>query len=156
MKDYKKLFMTFLKSEVFKYLFFGVLTTLVYILMRELLFILSRQVTFSALVANVSAVVFAFFTNDRFVFNQEKRGWMTRFIKFFLARLSTLALDLALAYLLVEQFPQIIGQFVNNDLVWVNRIETYLAQVLIMVTNYLISKLLVFKNRKVKIRILTL
>lgn len=148
MKNLTSLLVKFLKSEVFKYLFFGVLTTLVYILIRDLLFILTRQVTFAALVANITAVVFAFFTNDYFVFSQERAGWFGRFVKFFLARLSTLALDLVLAYLLVEQFPQIIGQFVNHDLLWVNRIETYLAQVLIMVTNYLISKMLVFRNPK--------
>ena len=80
----------------------------------------------------------------------QRKGWFIRFVKFFIARLSTLVLDLALAYLLVEKFPQIIGQFVNNDVIWVNRIETILAQVLIMVTNYVISKWLVFKDRKIQ------
>ena len=150
MKKLRSLLITFLKSEVFKYLFFGVLTTVVSIVTRDVLFILTRQVTFSVLVSNVTAVIFAFFTNDYFVFSQERKGWPIRFIKFFVARLSTLVLDLALAHLLVEKFPQIIGQFVNNDVIWVNRIETVLAQVLIMVTNYLISKWLVFKDRKIQ------
>jgi len=144
-----RLLMKFIKTEVFKYLFFGVLTTLVSIATREILFLLTRQVTFAVLVANVTGILFAFFTNDYFVFSQERKGWFARFIKFFVARLSTLAMDLILAYLLVEKFPQIIGQFVNNDLIWVNRIETLLAQVLILVANYLISKLLVFKDKKI-------
>lgn len=150
MKNIRSFLVTFLKSEVFKYLFFGVLTTIVSIVTRDVLFILTRQVTFAVLVSNVTAVIFAFFTNDRFVFVQERKGWFIRFVKFFIARLSTLVLDLALAYLLVEKFPQIIGQFVNNDVIWVNRIETILAQVLIMVTNYVISKWLVFKDRKIQ------
>ncbi|MDO5079410.1 MAG: GtrA family protein [Streptococcus minor] len=150
MKNLRSFLVTFLKSEVFKYLFFGVLTTIVSIVTRDVLFILTRQVTFAVLVSNVTAVIFAFFTNDRFVFVQERKGWFIRFVKFFIARLSTLVLDLALAYLLVEKFPQIIGQFVNNDVIWVNRIETILAQVLIMVTNYVISKWLVFKDRKIQ------
>ena len=149
MKELKSFLLRCLQSEVFKYLFFGVLTTLVSIVTRDVLFILTRYVTF-AVPSNVTAVVFAFFTNDYFVFSQERKGWPTRFVKFFVARLSTLALDLALAYLLVEKFPHIIGQFVNHDLIWVNRIETLIAQVLIMVTNYLISKWLVFKDHKVK------
>ena len=150
MSNLKSFLLKFLKSEVVKYLFFGVLTTLVSIVTRDVLFILTRHVTFSVLVSNVTAVIFAFFTNDYFVFSQERKGWPARFVKFFVARLSTLALDLALAYLLVEKFPQIIGQFVNHDLIWVNRIETIIAQVRIMVTNYLISKWLVFKDHKVK------
>lgn len=150
MKNIRSFLVTFLKSEVFKYLFFGVLTTIVSIVTRDVLFILTRHVTFAVLVSNVTAVIFAFFTNDRFVFVQERKGWFIRFVKFFIARLSTLVLDLALAYLLVEKFPQIIGQFVNNDVIWINRIETILAQVLIMVTNYVISKWLVFKDRKIQ------
>ena len=150
MKEQKSFLLRFLQSEVFKYLFFGVLTTLDSIVTRDVLFILTRHVTFAVLASNVTAVVFAFFTNDYFVFSQERKGWPTRFVKFFVARLSTLALDLALAYILVEKFPQIIGQFVNHDLIWVNRIETLIAQVLIIVTKYLISKWLVFKDHKVK------
>ena len=150
MKELKSFLLRCLQSEVFKYLFFGVLTTLVSIVTRDVLFILTRYVTFAVLASNVTAVVFAFFTNDYFVFSQERKGWPTRFVKFFVARLSTLALDLALAYLLVEKFPHIIGQFVNHDLIWVNRIENLIAQVLIMVNNYLISKWLVFKDHKVK------
>ena len=148
MKNIMTFLLKLIKSEGFKYLFFGVLTTLVSIVTRDVLFVLTRQVTFSVLVANVAGIVFAFFTNDYFVFSQERKGWPTRFVKFFAARLSTLALDLALAYLLVEKFPQIIGQFVNHDLIWVNRIETIIAQVLIVVTNYVISKWLVFKDYK--------
>lgn len=150
MKNIMTFLLKFIKSEVFKYLFFGVLTTLVSIVTRDVLFVLTRQVTFSVLIANVAGIVFAFFPNDYFVFSQERKGWPARFVKFFAARLSTLALDLALAYLLVERFPQIIGQFVNHDLIWVNRIETIIAQVLIVVTNYVISKWLVFKDHKVQ------
>ncbi|WP_029743546.1 GtrA family protein [Streptococcus suis] len=138
----------FFKSEVFKYLFFGVLTTVVYIVFREFLFILMHNVTASVLVANVIAIVFAFFVNDYFVFEQRRSGWVGRFVKFFLARLTTLGLDMLLAFLLIEQFPEIIGQFVQYDFVWINRIEMYLSQILIMLSNYLISKLLIFINHK--------
>ncbi|MGT2736143.1 GtrA family protein [Streptococcus orisratti] len=148
MKEISSIIKTFIKTEVFRYLFFGVLTTAVYIVSRDLLFTLTREATISALLANAVAITFAFFTNDYFVFAQERDGWGKRFIKFFLARLSTLALDIILVFLFVEQFPEIIGQFVHHDLTWINRIETYFSQILIMITNYLISKLLVFKDQK--------
>ena len=51
-------------SEVFKYLFFGVLTTLVYMGTRLLIFSLTSSATFSAVIANIVAILFAFFTND--------------------------------------------------------------------------------------------
>lgn len=137
-----------ISSEVFKYLFFGVLATLVYMLTRLLFFEVTQQATLSATLANITAVIFAFFTNDYFVFNQVRTGWLTRFIKFFIARLSTLALDLALAFILVERFPQLIGQFVGNDIRMVNTIETLFSQVLIIVLNYILSKLFIFKNKQ--------
>lgn len=137
-----------LSSEVFKYLFFGVLATLVYMGTRLVIFSLTQSATTSAVIANVIAIVFAFFTNDYFVFNQVRTGWFNRFVKFFVARLSTLVLDLILAYLLVTKFPHIIGQFVNDNISLVNMIETVFSQVLIIILNYVFSKLLIFKDKK--------
>ena len=105
----------FMATEVFKYLFFGVLATLVYMVSRTLIFQLTKQGTLSAVLANAIAIIFAFFTNDIFVFNQETAGMATRFVKFVGARLLTLVLDLALAYFLVDTYPEIIGQFVGHS-----------------------------------------
>ena len=55
-----------LSSEVFKYLFFGVLATLVYMGTRLVIFALTQSATTSAVIANVIAIMFAFFTNDYF------------------------------------------------------------------------------------------
>lgn len=137
-----------ISSEVFKYLFFGVLTTLVYMVTRVAFFSLTQSATFSAVVANIVAIIFAFVTNDYFVFNQVRTGWFRRLVKFFMARLATLVLDLALAYLLVTKYPQIIGQFVNDDIAMVNMVETIFSQVLIIVLNYVLSKLLVFRDNQ--------
>ena len=128
-----------ISNEVFKYLFFGVLTTLVYMVTRVAFFSLTQSATFSAVVANIVAIIFAFVTNDYFVFNQIRTGWFRRLVKFFMARLATLVLDLALAYLLVTKYPQIIGQFVNDNIAMVNMVETIFSQVLIIVLNYVLS-----------------
>ena len=137
-----------ISNEVFKYLFFGVLTTLVYMVTRVAFFSLTQSATFSAVVANLVAIIFAFVTNDYFVFNQVRTGWFRRLVKFFMARLATLVLDLALAYLLVTKYPQIIGQFVNDNIAMVNMVETIFSQVLIIVLNYVLSKLLVFRDNQ--------
>ena len=137
----------FMATEVFKYLFFGILATLVYMVSRTLIFQLTKQGTLSAVLANAIAIIFAFFTNDIFVFNQETAGMATRFVKFVGARLLTLVL--ALAYFLVDTYPEIIGQFVGHSQAWVNGIESLFAQVLIIVLNYIISKFFVFTDEKV-------
>ena len=137
-----------ISNEVFKYLFFGVLTTLVYMVTRVAFFSLTQSATFSAVVANIVAIIFAFVTNDYFVFNQVRTGWFRGLVKFFMARLATLVLDLALAYLLVTKYPQIIGQFVNDNIAMVNMVETIFSQVLIIVLNYVLSKLLVFRDNQ--------
>ena len=137
-----------ISNEVFKYLFFGVLTTLVYMVTRVAFFSLTQSATFSAVVANIVAIIFAFVTNDYFVFNQVRTGWFRRLVKFFMARLATLVFDLALAYLLVTKYPQIIGQFVNDNIAMVNMVETIFSQVLIIVLNYVLSKLLVFRDNQ--------
>ncbi|EHJ52840.1 GtrA-like membrane protein [Streptococcus macacae NCTC 11558] len=134
--------------EASKYIFFGALATLVYFVIRTPLFYFTKEATFSAVIAHIIAIIFAFFTNDYFVFNQKRQGWLKRFIQFFIARLSTLVLDLALAFLLVDQFPHIIGQFVGDSHNLVNFIETIISQFLIMATNYIISKFFIFKNKK--------
>ncbi len=135
-----------LNNEVILCLIFGVLTTVVYVITRVIIFIPTTQASLSAALASVISILFAFATNDTIVFKQERRGWYRRLIKFFTARLITLLLDVALAYLLVEKFPQIIGHFVQNDIHLINTIETLFGQVLIIVLNYILSKLFVFKN----------
>ena len=132
-------------NEIFSYLFFGVSTTLVSILARLLLYQLTHQELLATALANMIGILFAFITNDTIVFKQVRKNWYLRLIKFFLARLSTLLLDLLLTYLFVTEFPSIIGQFVNQNIDRINTIETFLAQILIIIINYIISKVYIFK-----------
>lgn len=53
-------FRGFMATEVFKYLFFGVLATLIYMVSRTLIFQLTKQGTLSAVLANAIAIIFAF------------------------------------------------------------------------------------------------
>ncbi|CAM4263638.1 hypothetical protein AT575_02905 [Streptococcus penaeicida] len=137
-----------LKSEVVMYLIFGVLTTVVYIISRLIIFQIKADATFAAGLANIIAILFAFITNDTLVFKQERKGYLNRFIKFIIARLVTLVLDVLLAFIFVDAFPQIIGQFVHQNQTLINSIETVFGQVLVIVLNYMLSKLFVFNNKK--------
>ena len=141
----KKQLKVLFDNEIFSYLFFGVSTTLVSIFARLLLYQLTHQELLATALANMIGILFAFITNDTIVFKQVRKNWYLRLIKFFLARLSTLLLDLLLTYLFVTEFPSIIGQFVNQNIERVNTIETFLAQILIIIINYIISKVYIFK-----------
>lgn len=141
----KKQIKVLFDNEIFSYLFFGASTTLVSIFARLLLYQLTHQELLATALANMIGILFAFITNDTIVFKQIRKNWYLRLIKFFLARLSTLLLDLLLTYLFVTEFPSIIGQFVNQNIDRVNTIETFLAQILIIIINYIISKVYIFK-----------
>ena len=140
----KKLIKAFFDNEILSYLFFGGATTLVSIVSRLVIYHISHQEILATALANIIGILFAFLTNDTIVFKQERRNWPTRLVKFFLARLSTLGLDVLLTYIFVTSYPDIIGQFVNDQLDQVNAIETLIAQVLIIILNYIFSKVYVF------------
>ena len=134
----------FFDNEILSYLFFGGATTLVSIVSRFVIYHISHQEILATALANFIGILFAFLTNDTIVFKQERKNWPIRLVKFFLARLSTLGLDVLLTYIFVTSYPDIIGQFVNDQLDQVNAIETLIAQVLIIILNYIFSKVYVF------------
>ena len=142
----KKLIKTFFDNEILSYLFFGGATTLVSILSRLAIYHISRQEILATALANIIGILFAFITNDTFVFKQERKNWSIRLVKFFLARLSTLGLDVLLTYIFVTTFPDVIGQFVEYNIDRVNTVETILAQILIIILNYIFSKIYIFKR----------
>jgi gtrA family protein len=100
------------------------------------------------LIGNIAGILFAFATNDTIVFKQERKGWLKRLIVFSFARMGTLVLDLLMTTIFVTQYPQIIGQFVNMNRTAINTIETFAAQFMIVILNYVFSKLFVFRNKK--------
>lgn len=147
MKNYIK---RFFNNEILSYLFFGVATTVVAVLTRMLCYAFTSNELLATALGNIAGILFAFATNDTIVFKQERTGWFARFVKFALARLSTFLLDMGLTFIFVTTFPNIIGQFVHNDIKAVNTIETLFAQIVIIVLNYVFSKVFVFKNKSKK------
>ena len=137
---------SFFKNELLSYLFFGIATTLISILSRLVIYQLTHKELLATALANIIGILFAFITNDTIVFKQARQNWPRRLVKFTLVRLSTFLLDLFLTFLFVTQFPNIIGQFVNNNIDKVNSIETVISQFLIIILNYIFSKVFIFKK----------
>ena len=142
----KKRIQSLFVNELLAYLFFGIATTLISILSRLVIYQLTHRELLATGLANSIGILFAFITNDTIVFKQDRQNWPNRLVKFTLARLSTFLLDLFLTFLFVTQFPNIIGQFVNNNINKVHSLETVIAQFLLIILNYIFSKVFIFKK----------
>ena len=142
----KKRIQSLFMNELLAYLLFGLATTLVSILSRLVIYQLAHKELLATALANIIGILFAFITNDTIVFKQTRKNRLIRLLKFSLARLSTFLLDLLFTFLFVTRFPNIIGQFVNENLDKINAIETVLAQLLIIILNYIFSKVFIFKK----------
>lgn len=91
------------------------------------------------LISIVLSIYFAYFTNSRFVFESRANTFKLRFnefSKFVSARISTMLVEVGGVWLLVSVVRM-------NDLV-----SKILITVLVLVLNYLLSKFLVFENKK--------
>ncbi|HEL0022290.1 TPA: GtrA family protein [Streptococcus equi subsp. zooepidemicus] len=119
-----------LSLEISHYLISGLLTTILYLILRYVIYSWLHQATISAGFANIIAIIAAFLINDSYVFKQASEKRLFRFAMFFLARVVTLGLDMLLAYLLVEKYPEVIGSLVEHDSESINSVadKTALAK----------------------------
>lgn len=133
-------------EEIINYLIVGVLTTVVSLVVKwGLLFtILSAknavELQIAVVISWIVAVTFAYITNRIFVFKSKSKQIFKEIISFFTARLITLGLEMLIMWLFVTLLK------LNSDL-WV-LIWTIISQILVIVFNYILSKIFVFKNNK--------
>ncbi|GFH40717.1 GtrA family protein [Lactococcus insecticola] len=135
------------QKEILRYLIVGATTTLIYLLVRLIVFAIFENGSLSAVIANVVAILFAFVANDVWVFPQENQDRLKRFVKFLLARLATFALDVGLSFCFVDKYPEILGQLFQINKSQINLIVTLVSQVLIIILNYVFAKLFVFTKK---------
>lgn len=125
-------------EEIVNYLIFGGLTTfvsigsyyiwgLVFNLRNDFLFVIANVLSW------ILAVTFAYITNKKYVFKSDSRK-IIEFCKFVCSRILTLLMEVLGMYLLVK--------VIKID----NMIAKVLMQLVVIVTNYVISKVLVFKR----------
>lgn len=125
--------------QVLMYLFFGVCTTLVNIVIYRLCTQGMRlSITVSTIIAWILSVLFAYVTNRKWVFESNSAGLpeiMKELVSFFAARLSTGLLDLAIMYVFAEKM-------LLNDMA-----VKIVSNVIVIILNYVLSKLIVFKEK---------
>ena len=121
--------------EVINYLFIGGCTTIISILSYALFAkVCDLDLVVSNVLSWIIAVLFAYFTNRVIVFNSKNKNYFKEFISFTGSRVITLVLDTLLMILFVKTLN-------INDM-----IAKVIVQVVVIIGNYLISKLLVFKK----------
>lgn len=137
MKKIKELLLKY--KEVILYLFFGGCTTLInivaYWVFRNVLYL---DVVPADIAAWVVSVLFAYITNKRWVF--ESKSWkgstvLREAAEFFAARLFTLGLDVLILYITVDRLH------------WPDLLMKIIANIVVIIVNYLFSKLLIFSKK---------
>ena len=123
-------------KEKLLYLFFGALTTVISVVVFALF---TKVIPLDELIANIIswivAVLFAFVTNRIWVFESAKdKGIIKQLLSFYSGRLVTLGVEEVLLFIFIKQLC------LNEMLVKIA------AQVVIIVLNYIISKLFIFKK----------
>ena len=131
-------------EEVINYLIIGGLTTLVNLIVKyALLFtILSAenpvQLQTAVIVSWIVACLFAYITNRKLVFKSKSEKIIKEFVSFVTARLITLGMEMLIMYIFVTALR------LNSNL-WVV-VWSIVAQVVVVVANYVFSKLFIFKK----------
>ncbi len=121
------------------YIFFGALTTLVSIGTQYIAYAVGLGTVASTAVSWICAVLFAFFTNKVFVFGSksfEKKLFLRELFSFVGARLFSFLLELGFMLVTVDVLS--LNKFVMK----------LIAQVFVLVLNYIFSRFLIFKKKK--------
>ncbi len=124
-------------KSVILYIIFGILTTLINIVSYYICsHILSQEILISNVIAWIISVLFAYITNRKWVFESstyKKRDILKEAISFFSCRLLTGLMDMGIMFISVNLllFNDVVMKVVSN--------------ILVIVVNYIASKLLIFK-----------
>ncbi len=122
-------------EEIINYLIVGGMTTLVSIVIYALC---TKAFHINYMIANVISwiisVLFAYVTNRIFVFKSKSDNIFLEVYQFFKYRVISLGIELLLMYVFVE--------LINID----DMISKIIVQVIVIVLNYVFSKLFVFKK----------
>lgn len=150
----KKLFLKY--KELISYVFFGVLATIVSILSFKLFDVLlgPQLYLLSNVISWIITVIFAYFTNKIWVF--ESKSWkanvlVKEIVSFFGARVFSLVVEEAGLWLMIDQMDMGgISWDILTFSISGNMIAKIIMQVVVVILNYVFSKLIIFKKRKEK------
>ena len=138
MDKIKELYLKY--KEIVNYLIFGVLTTAVSLVTYYICVytVLDPEQAVQLQIANVISwilgVAFAYVTNRKFVFESNEKNKIKEASKFVTSRIATLLMDMAIMFIGVTLLK-------FND-----KIIKIVSQVVVIIANYLLSKIIVFNK----------
>mgnify|MGYP004476618291 CR=1 FL=1 len=127
-------------KEIINYLIFGVLTTVVSLVTYYICVytFINPEEAVQLQIANVISwffgVTFAYITNRKFVFESNEQNKIKEASKFVTSRIATLLMDMAIMFIGVTLLK-------FND-----KIIKIVSQVVVIIANYLLSKIIVFNK----------
>lgn len=122
-------------KEIVNYLIVGFLTTVVSIVSYYIFRLFISNYLVCTILSWILAVSFAYVTNRIFVFHSENSNIIKEFISFVGARVLSLLIEIAFMFIMV-------------DLISINdRVAKIIVQFIIIVVNYIFSKIFVFKRK---------
>lgn len=147
MQKLKALIKKVFTKEVVFYILFGVLTTIVNIVVSYILkAFLNIEGNIASTIGIICSILFAYFTNRKWVFNSEantsKEKWI-EFGKFILGRAFTMVVEIVGVFLLNDIIHSFYGLF-SDDIAYL--INKMLMTVIVIILNFFISKFFAFKN----------
>ena len=132
-------------KEIINYMIFGTLTAVVNLVVKYLLLFTvcdptnGFQLQAAIVISWIAAVIFAYVTNRKYVFFSKNEQWFQELIGFVGGRLATLLIEMFVMWFFVTNLK------LNSDMQVV--IFTIVAQILVIIGNYIVSKLFVFKKK---------
>ena len=123
-------------KEIINYLIVGGLTTVVSVVSYALFRLVIPSYLACTVLSWIASVLFAYITNRIFVFESNEQKVLKEFIKFVSCRLLTLGTEVLVMIVLVDLLKL-------NDM-----ISKILVQFIIVVLNYILSKIIVFTKKK--------
>jgi len=133
--------------EVWNYIIFGALTTLVSLGTKWLLLFTifhadnPIEMELSVIISWIAAVTFAYITNRIYVFKSKSKEYLREILSFFGGRLLTLGMEMLIMWFFIT--------FLKLDSNIEVLIITIITQILILIGNYFLSKLFVFKKKDI-------
>ncbi|MCH5348599.1 MAG: GtrA family protein [Oscillospiraceae bacterium] len=125
-------------ESVMLYLIVGAMTTVVSLITQYVPASFGLPTAVNTTISWICAVTFAFFTNKVWVFKdeaREKSDWIKQALSFYAARLVTYFAELGFMILTVDVLSQ-------NEY-----IMKLIAQIFVLIVNYLFSKLVIFRKK---------
>ena len=147
MNKIKKIIQKVFTKEVISYIIFGILTTLVNIIVSYILKAFCNiETNIASTIGIIVSILFAYFTNRKWVFTSNahtiKEKWI-EFGKFICGRAFTMVIEIVGVFLLNDVFHTFYGILSDNNAFLVNKC---IITVIVIILNFFISKFFAFKK----------